>query len=52
MPETSFYSLPTGKLHKKPKQRRLKNFPAGYVGNCYRYLADNIDNILGSDFYG
>ena len=52
MSETGFYSLPTGKLHKKPKQSRLKNFPAGYVGNFYRNLADNVDNFSGSDFYG
>ena len=52
MPETGFYSLPTGKLHKKPKQGRLKNVPAGYVGNFYRNLADNVNNFLGSDFYG
>ena len=44
--------MPTGKLHKKEKQERLKNFPAGYVGNFYRNLADNVDNFLGSDFYG
>ena len=30
----------------------MKNFPAGYVGSFYRNLADNIDNFLGSDFYG
>ena len=47
-----FYSLPTGKLHKKTKMGRLKNFPAGYVGSFYRYLADNVDNFIGSDFYG
>ena len=52
MPKRGFYSLPTGKLHKKPKQIRLKNFPAGYVGSFYRNLADNVDNFLGSDFYG
>ena len=50
MSETGFYSLPTGKLHKKPRQSRLKNFPAGYVGSFYRNLADNVDNFLGSDF--
>ena len=49
--ETGFYSLPTGKLHKKSKQSRLKNFPTGYVGNFYRNLAYNVDNFLGSDFY-
>ena len=52
MSETGFYSLPTGKLHRKTKKSRLKNFPAGYMGNFYRNLADNVDNILGSDFYG
>ena len=46
-----FYSLLTGKLHKKTKKRRLKNFPAGYVGSFYRNLADNADNFIGSDFY-
>ena len=41
-----------GKLYKKPKKMKLKNFPAGYVGRFYRNLADNVDNFLGSDFYG
>ena len=49
----SFILLPTGTLHKKCKKKRLKNFPAGYVGRFYRKLADNIDHdFLGSDFYG
>ena len=52
MSDTGFFSLPTGKLHKKEKQERLKIFPAGFVGNFYRNLADNVDNFLGSDFYG
>ena len=47
----SFVSLQTGKLYGKPK-KRLKNFPAGYVGKCYRNLADNVDTFLGSDIYG
>ena len=47
-----FYSLPTGKLYKKTRKSRLKNFPAGYVGSFYRNLVDNIDDCLGSDFYG
>ena len=46
-----FYLLLTGKLHKKPRQNRLKNFPTGYVGSFYRNLADNVGNFLGSDFY-
>ena len=29
MSEMAFYGLPTGKLHKKTKKIRLKNFPAG-----------------------
>ena len=52
MSDTGFFSLATGKLHKKEKQKILKYFPAGYVGNFYRNLADNIDNFLGSEFYG
>ena len=44
--------MPTVKLHKKEKQKKLKIFPAGYVGNFYRHLADNADNFLGSEFYG
>ena len=52
MSDTGSFSLPTGKLHRKEKQERLKNFPSGDVGNFYRNLADNVDNFLGSDFYG
>ena len=48
----SFISLPIGKLHKEPEKRRLKYFPAGYVGSFYRILEDNIDNCIGSNFYG
>ena len=44
--------MPTGKLHKKEKTRRLKSFPAGYIGSFYRNLADNVINFLRSDFYG
>ena len=51
MPNSGFYLLPRNKLYKKGNTRRLKDFPAGYVGNFYRNLADNIDNLAGSDFY-
>ena len=51
MSDTVFFLLPTNKLHKKEKQERLKNFPAGYFGRLYRDLADNVDNCLGSEFY-
>ena len=51
MSTSSFFLLLTNKLYKKENTRRLKNFPAGYVGNFYRNLADNIDNFTGSDFY-
>ena len=47
-----FISLPTGKIYQKLEKRRLKNFPAGYVGSFYVNLADNINNFVGSDFYG
>ena len=30
----------------------MTNFSAGYVGSFYRNLADNVNNFLGSDFYG
>ena len=50
MSGTGFFSLRTGKLHKKEKQNRLKIFPAGYVGNFYVNLADNVDNFLGSNY--
>ena len=45
MPDTGFYLLPTNKLYKKENTKRLKNFPAGYVGNFYRNLADRVDNV-------
>ena len=44
----SFISLPTGTLYKNREKKRLKNFPAGYAGNFYRNLADNVDH----DFLG
>ena len=49
MSNTGFFLLPTSKLYKKKNTQRLKNFPAGYVGNFYRNLADNINT--DSDFY-
>ena len=52
MSDSSFYSLATGKLYQKRETSRLKNFSAGYVGNFYRNLADNVDNFLSSEFYG
>ena len=48
----SFISLPTGKLHKKNETKKLKNFPAGYVGRLYRDLANNVDSAVNADFYG
>ena len=51
MSDSGFYLLATNKLHKKEKTKRLKNFPAGYVGSFYRNLAGSIDKFVGSDFY-
>ena len=49
----SFASLPTGKLHKKPKKKGLKHLAAGYVGKFYWKLPDSVDHdFLGSEFYG
>ena len=47
-----FISLPTGKLHKKTETRKLKNFPAGYVGKFYRNLANKVNNAVFSECYG
>ena len=49
MSDTVFFLFPTNKLYRKENTQRLKNFPAGYVGNFYRNLADNINT--DSDFY-
>ena len=49
----SFMLLPMGTLHKKREKKRLKIFPAGYVGKFYRNLPDNVDHsFLRSDFDG
>ena len=44
-----FFLLPTNKLYKKENTRKLKNFPAGYVGSFYRNLTGSINT--SSDFY-
>ena len=49
MSDSGFFLLPTNKLYKKENTRKLKNFPAGYVGSFYGNLADSIDT--SSDFY-
>ena len=50
--EMSFISSLTGKLHKKTETKKLKNFPASYVGKFYRSLANNVNNAVTFDFYG
>ena len=50
MSEMGFYLLPTEKLHKKTKRADWKIFVR--VMLCYRNLADNVGNFIGSDFYG
>ena len=49
MSDSGFFLLPTNKLYKTENTKKLKNFPAGYVGSFYRNLADNINTT--SDFY-
>ena len=51
-PRKTIISLLRGTLYKKPEKKKLKNFPSGYVGKFCRNLADNVDNFLGSEFYG
>ena len=36
-------------MYKKENTKRLKNFPADYMGSFYQFLADNINT--SSDFY-
>ena len=47
MSDAGFYSLQQANYTKKTETKRLKNFPAGYVGSFYRNLADNVGNFLG-----
>ena len=49
MSDFVFFLLQTNKLYKKEDTKKLKNFPAGYVGSFYRNLADCINT--NSDFY-
>ena len=49
MSDSGFYLLPTNKLYKK-KKKKLKNFPADYVGSFYRNLAEKVEDFVGPDF--
>ena len=49
MSDTDFFLLPTNKLYKKENTKRIKNFPAGYVGSFYRNFADRVDT--NNDFF-
>ena len=51
MSDSGVFLLLTNKLYKKENTKRLKNFPAGYVGSFYRNLAENIDIDTTSNFY-
>ena len=35
---------------KETDEKKLKYFPAGYLGKFYRNLADNVESFLRSDF--
>ena len=48
MSDFGFFLRPTN-TNKKENTKKLKNFPAGYVGSFYRNLADSINT--NSDFY-
>ena len=45
MTNTGFYLLPIKNLYKKENTKRLKNFPAGYMGNFYRNSNDRVSNV-------
>ena len=38
-------------MHKKAENKKLKYFPAGYVGRFYCGLPNNVDSAVNSDFY-
>ena len=48
----SFILSPMVTFYKKPEKKKLKDFSAGYIAKFYRNLVDNVDNFLGSGFYG
>ena len=52
MLKMSFISLSTGRLHKKIETKKLKIFPADFVGRFYSDLANNVDSAVNSNFYG
>ena len=39
------------KLRKKTKSKKLKNFPAGYLGKFYRKHAKDVDSSVKRGFY-
>ena len=39
------------KFRKKTKTKKLKNFPAGYLGRFYRNHAKDIDSSVNRGFY-
>ena len=45
-----FYSLPSGKLPKKTKVKRLKKIPTGYENKFFRDLGDLFDKYFDSNF--
>ena len=47
----NFISLPTGKIRKKTKTKKLKTFPAGKGDEFYINVANNVDGPIISDFY-
>ena len=50
--QNEFCLFTDGQAIQKNLKKKLKNFPAGYLGRFYRNLAENVDSFLGSDFYG
>ena len=45
-----YYSLPTGKLHKKTKTKKLAKIPASYEKRFYKTLANPFDKSFDTLF--
>ena len=46
----AYYSLPTGKLHKKTETKKLAKIPAVYEKRFYETLADSFDKPFDTLF--
>ena len=46
----TYFSLPTGKLHKKTEVKKSKNLPSNFKTEFYKKWPDNVDSSFDSNF--